>query len=41
MILEKLLIRIRETGFKLKASKCKFDYFELKVLKQIVNREGI
>ena len=40
-ILEKLLLRIRETGFKLKASKCKFGYFELKILGQIVNREGI
>jgi len=39
--LEKLLLRIRETGFKLKASKCKFGYFELKILGQIVNREGI
>lgn len=33
--LEKLLLRIRETGFKLKASKCKFGYFELKILGQI------
>lgn len=40
-VLEKLLIRIRETGFKLKASKCKFGYFELKILGQIVNRDGI
>lgn len=41
IILEKLLIRIRETGFKLKASKCKFGYCELKILGQIVNTEGI
>ncbi|KAL4103668.1 hypothetical protein QTP88_019019 [Uroleucon formosanum] len=40
-VLEKLLTRIRETGFKLKASKCKFGYFELKILGLIVNREGI
>lgn len=40
-VLEKILIRIRETGFKLKASKCKFGYFELKVLGQIVDREFI
>jgi len=39
--LEKLLLRIKETGFKLKASKCKFGYFELKILGQIVNREGV
>jgi hypothetical protein len=39
--LEKLLIRIRETGFKLKTSKCKFGYFELKILGHIVSREGI
>jgi len=41
IILENLLNRIRETGFKLKASKCKFGYFELKILGQIVNKEGI
>jgi len=40
-VLEKLIIIIRETGFKLKASKCKVDYFELKILGRILNRKGI
>jgi len=41
IILEKLLKRIRESGFKLKATKCKFGYFELKILGQIVNQDGV
>jgi len=41
LVLEKLLQRIRETGFKLKVSKCKFGYFELKILGQLVNHNGI
>ncbi|KAL4153562.1 hypothetical protein QTP88_001395 [Uroleucon formosanum] len=41
IILQKLLQRIRESGFKLKATKCKFGYFELKILGQIVNQDGV
>lgn len=41
IILQKLLQRIRESGFKLKATKCKFGYFELKILRQIVNQDGV
>jgi len=41
IILEKLLERIRKTGFKLKPKKCKFGYFELKILGQIVNQYGV
>lgn len=41
IVLEKLLQRIRDSGFKLKATKCKFGYFELKILGQIVNQDGV
>ncbi|KAL4122483.1 hypothetical protein QTP88_014805 [Uroleucon formosanum] len=41
IILQKLLQRIRESGFKLKATKCKFGYFELKILGQIVNQDRV
>jgi len=41
IILQKLLQRIRESGFKLKSTKCKFGYFELKILGQIVNQDGV
>lgn len=41
IILEKLLERIRKTGFKLKPKKWKFGYFELKILWQIVHQYGV
>lgn len=36
-----MLLKIRETWFKLKAKKCKFGYSELQFLGQIVNKNGI
>lgn len=40
-VLEKLFIRLKTAGFKLKPSKCKFGYTQLKILGQIVSGEGV
>lgn len=41
VVLDKVLTRIKTVGLKLKPSKCKFGYCELKILGKIVNKEGI
>lgn len=41
VVLDKVLTRIKTVEFKLKPSKCKFGYCELKIFGKIVNKEGI